>query len=141
MADNDIVKKDICEEKHKSIKTEIVGLKANITTSKESLSNRLDEVDIALLGDRTDPGGLLRDIIEIEKELKAHQEKVTKELRKQNNKIYVGLIILALIFGGKFLGVSIDTIKNFFETKTTIKNVQPEKIEFVYDIPTWEENK
>ena len=77
----DFVNKNICEEKHKAVEDKLIGLKANIHTSKESLSNRLDEVDAALLGDRSSPGGLLRDFVDIKNEFTRHEEEMETKFK------------------------------------------------------------
>lgn len=108
------VSKEICEEKHDNIKYNLAGLKANIHTSKESLSNRLDKVNDALIGDTSKPGGLLRDIIELGKDIKGHKESIKKDIATQNFKMKLCLIMCFLVIGGKFLGTNLMSIKDYF---------------------------
>lgn len=126
------VRKDDCEEKHKAVNEKFCDLKANIYTSKESLSNRLDEVDVALLGDRKSPGGLLRDIIDIKEELEEYKEDTTKELGyyKENiiNQInylkwmaWIAMGLAVLAMGGKFFGISLEQIKKHFKPDSITK--------------------
>jgi hypothetical protein len=142
----DFVKKDICDEKHQIVCNKIIDLKANIHTSKESLSNRIAEVDAALLGDRSSPGGLLRDVIELKKEVKEYNEKTEKELKEYNEKTLQNIItykenitkdinflkaivsftlgLIVLMLGGKFFGIDLKTCIDYFsrETKIVAKN-------------------
>lgn len=125
--DEDFVNKGICEEKHKAVNEKFVDLKANIHTSKESLSNRLDEVDAALLGDRRTPGGLLRDFVDIRneltryekginKELKHHKENIAKDMKFMGWKIWIAIVLATLAVGGRISGIS---IKDLFQKKPT----------------------
>lgn len=148
MADNtdNLVQKDVCEKEHQVIKEKFTDLKANIHTSKESLSNRLDEVDIALLGDRKSPGGLLRDFAEMKEELdrheeevnteiKHHKENVTKEIKFLNKTVWVAIGISVIAMGGKFFGIDVSTIKNVFSNKTTPVVAPAPEIKENNDVP------
>jgi hypothetical protein len=140
-SNEEFISKDVCEEKHKAVNDKFIDLKANIHTSKESLSNRLDEVDTALLGDRRSPGGLLRDFVDVKNELKDHKDNINEKLQRHEKQvgkdfvhhqekvasnvkflskavwIAMGLSVMAL--GGRFFGISIDMIKGMFSVEQT----------------------
>lgn len=128
MADNQ-VNKDVCKEKHVSVNEKLVGLKANIHTSKESLSNRLDEVSAALLGDRTSPGGLLRDIVEVKKDVERTKTNINEKIKSQNTKITLCIGLIVILIGGRFFGVSFDTIKKYFKPHSPTPITAPAPIE------------
>ena len=140
----DFVGKDICSEKHKAVEDKLIGLKANIHTSKESLSNRLDEVDVALLGDIISPGGLLRDFVDIKNEFtrheeemetkfKYHKEAIAKDLKFIGWKTWIAVGISVIALGGKFFGISINSIKGLFPEKTTPVVTTAPDVEDNYD--------
>ena len=128
MIDNseNLINKDLCKEKHKAVDDNIVDLRANIHTSKESLGNRLDEVDNelqkALLGDVMSPGGILRDIVEIKNDMKRvvddtekYEKDVDDKIKIQNFRIKLCIGLVVILIGGKFFGFSLDTIKKYFK--------------------------
>ena len=135
----EFISKDVCEEKHKAVEDKFIDLKANIHTSKESLSNRLDEVDTALLGDRRSPGGLLRDFIDIKNELEDHkgsidekikrhekqiskdfvhhQENVSSNLKFLSKAVWIAMGLSVMALGGRFFGISIEMVKGMFDAE------------------------
>lgn len=146
MAENEI-NKDVCAEKHKTVDEKLVDLKANIRTSKESLSNHLDEVDAAIRGDRNSPGGLLRDVQDMQEEFDTHEGEVRRELdriekdvkieiahHKENTTkdivflrwvigVSMGLSVLA--FGGRFLGFNVENLKENFKKTPVVQTAPP----------------
>jgi hypothetical protein len=123
-----LVSKDVCEEREKASNNKFADMKANILTSKESLSNRIDEIDVALLGDRRDPGGLLRDIVEMQNEIERHEKSVQTEMQHHEESIakdmkylskiaWIAMGLSVIAMGGRFFGISIDTIKGIFNKK------------------------
>ncbi|MCK5763844.1 MAG: hypothetical protein KAH05_06975 [Clostridiales bacterium] len=134
------INKDVCNEKHKFVDNKFIELKANIRTSKESLSSRLDEVDIALLGNRRFPGGLLRDFLEIqrdleehkteieesisrhekqiEKDFKHHKETVSNNVKFLSKAVWITMGLAVMSLGGKFFGISVDMVKDIFSNET-----------------------
>ena len=137
----DFVSKGVCEERHQAVSEKFEDLKANIRTSKESLSSRLDEVDVALLGDRKSPGGLLRDFIDIKNELSEHKDAVADELKRhekqvekdfnhhkenvssslkfQGKAVWIAMGLSVMALGGRFFGISIDMVKGLFDKDKT----------------------
>jgi len=126
MADkhDNLISKEVCDHKSNEVREKIIDLKANIHTSKESLGNRLDKVDLelqkALLGDVGSPGGLCgtvselkRDIEEARKDWIEHKNIIDDKVKTQNFRMKLCFILLALIIGGKFLGFGISTVMDY----------------------------
>ena len=137
-----LVNKDICEKEHKNLEDKLTDLRANIHTSKESLGNRLDtvhsELNKALLGSISSPGGLMRDVANLkdnaEKQKKSkdeYEKRLNEKINSQNTKIKICLILFSLILGGKFLGFSVkavfDYIKPIKEPTPIVKPVELEE--------------
>jgi len=144
MENDNKVNKDLCEERNSRIKDSLIGLKANILTSKESLSNRLDKVNDALIGDNSDPGGLLRDVRDMHEKIKSHNDSVDKAIDTHQKLIAKDIKLLykltwvtwgfiAILMGGSFFGISIDNIKNFINPTPIVKTIP--KIESTKKIP------
>ena len=134
MAENDNqFNKEVCDLKHSNIKDKLGGLKANIDTSKESLSIKLDEVNSALLGNVAAPGGLLRDTIETNKEIKRHKEDVQKEITRLRHIVYICFIGVALLLGGKISGLSLNNIIQYFRPTPVV--IPAPEVEKNKDVP------
>ena len=151
------INKDVCNEKHKFVDNKFIELKANIRTSKESLSNRLDEVDIALLGNRRFPGGLLRDFIEIQNDLQEHKEDIEENIERHEKQIekdfkhhketvannvkflpkavYITMGLSVMSLGGKFFGISIDMVKDIFNSESTPIVETDSGVDIIEDVP------
>lgn len=137
---DNLISKDICKKEHQAVNDKLVDLKANIHTSKESLGNRLDKVDIelhrALLGDIASPGGLMADVEDLKtdikkakKDWKEHKNILDDKVKTQNFRMKLCLILVGIILGGKFLGYSITTVVDYMKPTakpTTVVTPSPE---------------
>jgi hypothetical protein len=132
MENENKVSKELCEERNSSIKDSLTGLKANIRTSKESLSNRLDKVNDALIGDASDPGGLLREVRDmheeinrhnaaVDKEIDMHQKLTAKDIKLIYKLTWVTWGFIALLLGGSFFGISLDKVRSFVKPTPIVK--------------------
>lgn len=121
-----LVTNDSCTDRTNAMTDKIIDLKANIHTSKESLGNRLDKVDSelqkALLGDVGSPGGLCgevsdlkRDVEEATNNWKEHRKIVDDNVKSQNFRMKLCIILVALLLGGRILGYSISAVVNYMK--------------------------
>lgn len=125
---DNLVNKEVCKEKHETVGKNFAEMKANIYTSKESLGNRLDTVGAelrkAMLGNENNPGGVLRDIIEIKRDMKRlqatnteHEKRINEKVGTQNFRIKLCVGMVVILLGGKFFGFSLEGVKEFFTLK------------------------
>jgi len=128
----DILHNTICKEMEKvEKKTEIIeqtseqkreDLKNKIVTTKESLNSRLDAINSVICGDVKGVG-------------------ILEQIRDIKRKINIILGLAILIFGGKFIGIELNNIKEFMFPKETIIKVEeivkkvPIKKEIIEECP------
>jgi len=126
------IKKDIdlqFEEIKKLFKENHLNLKNQIKITKESLHNKIDEIDIAIRGDlNTGKVGVLEKTRDIAHQLQEVRKKINNYIKSISLSVKIIIILLLFIVGGKIFGVSLDEIKKYFHKDSPPEVKQIEKI-------------
>lgn len=137
---NDFKQKDFCELKHNQLDKEIANILKQIddikqeikeleklynnkednitnriTSAKASVSSRLDEIDsginLAFYGEKNTPG-------------------LYEKIRTIEKRLFITWGVIAILLGGRFMGINMDGIKEFFVgPKTEQKQIEENSID------------